>query len=79
MPLSWTATIGIVKCRCHVKCSNVAVMGSGIGNWNCQMPLSITVAIEFKIFKLLAVLLEHLTGTVALHIILVTILVFKLI
>ena len=49
------------------------------------MPLSMTAAIGFKIFKLLVVLLEHLISqlplflTAALHTILVIILVFKLI
>ena len=49
------------------------------------MPLSLTAAIGLKIFKLLAILLEHLISqlplslTAALRAILVIILVFKLI
>ena len=56
-----------------------------IGNWNCQIPLSMTTTIEFKIFKLLIVSLEYFITQLPLSIIevlrtiLVIILVSKLI
>ena len=44
---------------------NVAVIMYN-DNWNCQMPLSMTMVIELKIFKLFAVLLEYLISQLSL-------------